>query len=173
MPNYQVITETPFVHLVERNGWMFATRPRVTGIVTIVAVTEKSEIVLVEQRRDAVDGNVIELPAGLVGDEPGKESESLESAARRELLEETGYQCEHMIRLGCGTTSPGITDDTLTVFHARGLARLHEGGGVDNENIIVHEVALAGLDGWMRERERDGVLIDLKIHAGIRMADIS
>ena len=172
MSDYQIIAETPFVHLVERNGWSFATRPRVSGIVTIVAVTDDSEIVLVEQRRDAINGNVIELPAGLVGDEPGHEGESLETAARRELLEETGFECEQMIRLGSGTTSPGITDDQLTVFRARGLKRVSEGGGVDNENITVHTVAMAKLDEWMRERERDGAVIDLKIHAGIRMAAI-
>ncbi len=170
---HELLYETPHVHLVRRNGWTYATRPAVRGIVTIVAVTDERELVLVEQRRDAVDGVVVEMPAGLVGDEPGHEDESLETAARRELLEETGFECEQMIRLGRGTTSPGITDDTLTVFHARGLRRVGEGGGVDNERIDVRVVALGELDEWLRERERDGVLVDLKIHAGLRMAGIT
>ena len=172
MSDFEVLAETPFVILAKRNGWAFATRPKITGIVTIVAVNDRGELILVEQRRDALDAPVVELPAGLVGDEAGKETESLEDAARRELLEETGYECTDIRRLTTGTTSPGITDDRLTVFHATGLRRVAEGGGVEGEGITVHEVPLAGLDTWLGERERGGSLIDLKIHAGLRLAGI-
>ena len=53
--------------------------------VGIVAVTSDGRLLLVEQFRIPVGKNVIELPAGLVGDLPGQEEESLKLAAQREL----------------------------------------------------------------------------------------
>ena len=52
------------VKLVEENGWEYAERTRVSGIVAIVAVTRKGDVLLTEQYRPPVKKNVIELPAG-------------------------------------------------------------------------------------------------------------
>ena len=57
----------------------------------LVAVTPEGRLLLIEQYRPPVDRVVIELPAGLVGDLPGTENEPLAVGARRELVEETGY----------------------------------------------------------------------------------
>ena len=51
-------------------------------------------MLLVEQHRQQVNQTVLELPAGLVGDLSDRPLEDLEQAAKRELLEETGYQAE-------------------------------------------------------------------------------
>ena len=88
----EVIAATRHLQLVRRGGWEYVERPNVTGIVVIVPVTRDGELVLIEQYRVPVDRPVIELPAGLAGDVPGTEGERLEAAARRELLEETGYR---------------------------------------------------------------------------------
>ncbi len=168
----KILHENDWVRLVDRGGWTFVARPGVSGIVMIVGVTDEQEVVLVEQYRAPVRSRVVELPAGLVGDEPEHAGESLEAAARREFLEETGFEAEQMIRLGCGTASPGITDDTLTVFHARGLSRSGDGGGVEGEDIHVHLVPRAGLARFLREREREGSLVDLKLWAGLSMAGV-
>ena len=61
-----------------------------------------------EQYRPPVDKYVIELPAGLAGDQKENRGEALESAARRELLEETGYQAAKMEQLVWGASSAGI-----------------------------------------------------------------
>jgi len=169
----EILHENDYVRLVDRGGWTFATRPGVTGIVLVVGVTDEQELVLVEQYRAPVHGRVVELPAGLVGDEREHAGESLETAARRELLEETGFEAEQMIRLGSGTASPGITDDTLTVFRARGLSRTGDGGGVGGEDIRVHVVPLTRLSRFLRDREREGALVDLKVWAGLCMAGVS
>ena len=93
MNNQQLktIAETKFLKLVERGTWSFVQRQSDVRIVAIVAVTNNDELVLVEQYRPPTDSRVIELPAGLAGDIQGQESESLQTAAGRELLEETGY----------------------------------------------------------------------------------
>ena len=52
-------------------------RPGVTGIVTVVAVTDDGRLVLTEQFRKPVGRRVIELPAGLAGDGTGSETEEL------------------------------------------------------------------------------------------------
>ena len=80
-----------FLSLVSQNGWEFATRVGSTGVVAIIACTDDDEVLLVEQFRPPVGRNVVEIPAGLAGDITGSESEAFEEAARRELLEETGY----------------------------------------------------------------------------------
>ena len=78
-----------YLSLLERDGWEFASRSNASGVVVLVPVTGQGEIVLVEQFRKPVGKNVVELPAGLVGDHEDPD-ESVLSAARRELEEETG-----------------------------------------------------------------------------------
>ena len=80
-----------YLELLRVNGWEYVRRTASTSVVVIIAQTDANELLLVEQYRPPVGTNVIELPAGLVGDEPGYEQESPEQASKRELLEETGY----------------------------------------------------------------------------------
>ena len=80
-----------YLGMKERNHWEYAYRTNASGVVVIVPVTEAGELVLVEQYRVPVESRVMELPAGLVGDDadPG---ESLQQGAQRELIEETGFR---------------------------------------------------------------------------------
>src|SRR5687767_3978625 len=79
------------LNFVVQDGWEYVDRPAISGIVVIVAKTAADKLLLVEQYRPPVQAKVIELPAGLAGDAEGAETEELIGAARRELLEETGY----------------------------------------------------------------------------------
>jgi ADP-ribose pyrophosphatase len=63
--------------------------------VSVLAMTARREILLVHQFRQVVDRETLELPSGHV-----EERESPEDAARRELLEETGYEAPHLDLLG-------------------------------------------------------------------------
>ena len=83
----EVLGRGRFLRLVRRRDWEMVERAGVREIVVLVAVTPAGELLLVEQYREPVAATVIELPAGLVGDEPGREGEVMEEAARRELLE--------------------------------------------------------------------------------------
>ena len=58
-----------------------------------------------------------------------------------------------------------MVSETFTFVRAHGLTRVGEGGGVPGEDIIVHRVALADLAGFIADRRRDGVVIDVKMLA--------
>ncbi len=78
----KVLAKGRHLQLVSRDGWEFAERPNVTGIVIIVAVTPEDNVILVEQNRPPVGGRVIELPAGLAGDVAGSEAEALRGSRK-------------------------------------------------------------------------------------------
>lgn len=158
-----------FLRLVSRDGWEYAERVGVGGVVVIVAVTPDDRLVLTEQERPAVGARVIDLPAGLAGDEPGQADEPLPEAARRELLEETGWACATLDWLFEGPPSPGTTSEILTFFRARGLERAGRGGGVGNECIEVHEVPVDGVRGWLSRAAGPRRLIDPKVHAALSL----
>ena len=155
-----------YLGLHERSGWEFATRTNATGVVVIVPVTTEEEIVFVEQFRVPVGNRVIELPAGLVGDE-GDPDELLATAAERELWEETGYRAGRMRCLGQCPSSAGMTDETITLFLAEDCRREGPGGGDASEDITVHPVALQEVDHWLADRQRAGLDFDPKIYAGL------
>jgi ADP-ribose pyrophosphatase len=159
-----------FVHLKRRQRWEYAERVGVPGIALIIAVTDAGELVLNEQYRIPVQRRVIELPAGLVGDQPESAGEALAEGARRELLEETGFAATTMTMLSAGPPSAGITNEILTLFQASGLRRVAAGGGVDGEGITAHLVPLPQVRDWLREREAEGCLVDPKVFIGLYFA---
>lgn len=157
--------------LVRRGHWEFATRHAATGVVALVAVTDDDKVLLVEQFRPPIGRRVIELPAGLAGDIAGAESELLETAARRELHEETGYEAQHVRLLTEGPSSAGLTDEMITFFLMTGLIKTGDGGGDASEEIVVHEVPLAKLPDWLEVRRSAGSAIDPKIFVGLFWMD--
>lgn len=164
----EVLFEGRHLRFVSRNGWEYADRPHVSGIVIIVAVTTENHLILVEQFRPPVNSRVVELPAGLAGDVAGFEEEDLAEAARRELLEETGYAADSFTRLFAGPPSAGLSSEVLTFFRAEGLTKIEAGGGDESEDIQIHEVPLDQVVGWLNDRVRtEGVCIDPKIFAGL------
>ena len=65
--------------------------------------------------------------------------------------------------LARGPSSPGITSEIVSLYRARGVRRKGEGGGVGGEDITVHVIPRGELDEWLRKKEGQGVLIDLKL----------
>jgi ADP-ribose pyrophosphatase len=171
--NERVEARGRFLDFVIRDGWEFADRRGITGIVGVVAVTPEGRLLLVEQYRPPVRVPVLELPAGLVGDGPEEEAESLVEGARRELLEETGYDATHWTAVARGCTSPGTTSEIMTLFLATGVTRVGPGGGSNGESIRVHAVALEEADVWLAGREAEGILIDLKVYSGLHFARLT
>ena len=170
MEDTRTLSEGNYLGLYERDGWEFADRPNTTGVVGILPLTSNAEVVLVEQFRKPVNALVIEIPAGLVGDEKEHRDESLADSARRELLEETGFLAGSMELLLSTPTSAGMTPEITHLFIATDLHRKSAGGGVAGEDIRVHEVPLQHLREWLRQRESQGMLIDSKIHATLWLA---
>ena len=162
-----VLAQGRHLRFVAEDGWEYVERNAVSGIAVIVAVTGEGRLLLIEQYRPPVRQRVIELPAGLAGDEPGHESEELAAAAMRELLEETGYQAETMIVLGGGPPSVGVSSEIVTFFRAQGLRRTGPGGGAGGESIVLHEVSLDRVDAFLAEKTAEGLLVDPKVYAGL------
>ena len=162
-----VLGRGKFLELRRRGRWEYATRPNITEIVVIAAVTEDGKAVLVEQHRAPVSAQVIEWPAGLVGDQESSEEEDLFTAANRELAEETGYRASSFSVLSVGAPSAGMSDEMITLLRAEGLEKVSDGGGVEHEEITVHLVPLREIDGWLGDRATAGFVIDIKVYAGL------
>jgi ADP-ribose pyrophosphatase len=155
-----------FLGFKERDQWEYAFRTNASGVVVLVPVTDAGELVLVEQYRIPVKSRVLELPAGLVGDS-GNFEEDFKTAARRELLEETGYKAAVLEELLTSPSTPGMADEIITIFFASGLERVGPGGGDGNEDITVHHVALENAVEWLEARRAEGIMLDPKIYAGL------
>jgi ADP-ribose diphosphatase len=171
LPPPTLLAHGKFLRLVARAHWEYAERTTATGAVAIVGITDDRRLLLVEQFRIPLAAPVIELPAGLAGDVATEEPESLAATARRELLEETGYDAAEMQLLVAGPTSAGLTNEVVTLFHATGLKQVHAGGGDEHEGITVHSPPLDTLDDWLRQRAEEGILIDPKIFAGLYLVE--
>lgn len=164
------LAEGKYLGLYSRDTWEFAARPNSTGVVGILPITDDGQLVLVEQFRVPCQATVIEIPAGLVGDEEEFIHESLAECAARELLEETGYRAGKITPLLSSPTSAGMTPETTHFFAATNLVREHAGGGTEAEDITVHHVPLDHLADWLANKQQSGFLIDFKIHACICLA---
>ncbi len=165
-----LLAEAKYLRIVRRGTWEYAERNNISGIVAIVAVTAKRELVLIEQYRPPVNGRVIELPAGLVGDVSGQEGESFETAAERELLEETGYEAKELIRLFNGPPSAGMTSEDVTFFLATNVEEVADGGGDESEEITVHTLPLENVPKWLVAQIEAGRQVDLKVYVGLYAA---
>ena len=84
MPATETLFETRWLGLYRIGRWDFVRRPQSDACVGVLAITPAAEIVLVEQFRIPIQRRVIELPAGIVGDEEEYHGESLAETARRE-----------------------------------------------------------------------------------------
>ena len=166
----RILAETRFLRLVERDGWTFVQRLNARAVVVMVPLTAERRLLFVEQFRVPLGCNAIEFPAGLVGDEPGREQEDLIEAARRELVEETGYHAATLRLVSTSATSPGMTSDLVSFLLASDLTKVGPGGGTPSENIHVHEVALGEARAWLAERERQGTMLAAKVFAGLYFA---
>ena len=157
--------EGRFLSLREIADWEFVTRPNATGVVGIFAFTTDQKIILVEQYRRPVKSRVLEVCAGLIGDEEDFAKESVVDCAKRELIEETGYTAGKISPLLNSPTSAGMTDEMTYFFLAEECVKTSEGGGINGEDIETHLVSLEDLAQFIQAKEKAGVLVDSKIHA--------
>ncbi len=149
-----------YIAVKKEGTWEYVSRVRGISAAVILAVDE-GHVILVEQYRVPLGGPCLELPAGLIGDE--EEGEAVEAAAIRELEEETGYRAEHMVELGRFYASPGMSSEGFTLLRAEGLTKVGEGGGVENEDIVVHRVLLAEVPAFVERKRAEGLAMDVKM----------
>ena len=162
----RVLHSGDHLELRARGRWEYARRPNCSGVVAVFAAVG-GRLLCVEQRRPPVRATVLEVPAGLVGDD-GDAAEPPLAAAKRELLEETGYEAGVWDEVGAGPPSAGLSDEVVTFFLATGLRRAADGGGVDGEEIAVRLVPLDSARDWIAEWAAEpGRLVDPKVWAAL------
>jgi ADP-ribose pyrophosphatase len=101
------------------------------GSAVMMAVDEKKRVLLVRQYRLPAEKYMWELPAGRLdaGEKPLQ-------AAKRELIEETGYRARKWTKLASFFASPGFVQERMTIFLAEDLTS-GEATPMDDERIDV------------------------------------
>ena len=160
----EVVWQGRFITAKKRGRWEYVSRARGIRAAVILAV-EDGHVLLVEQYRVPLGRNCIELPAGLIGDDEGTQGEDPLAAAGRELEEETGYRAGQMEIVGDFYSSPGMVSESFILVMARGLQKIGEGGGTNNENIMPHRIALAELPDFLASQREKGTAIDVRLLA--------
>lgn len=162
-----ILAEGQWLRLIKQGQWEFVERVNASAVVIILPRFSDGTTVFVEQYRHPIQAGTIEFPAGLVGDEVEFQQESLQQAAERELLEETGYQAANWQWLTQGPPSAGMSTEQIDFFMATDLTAIHQGGGVGDESIICHRIALDDCHHWLETKRQSGLVIDPKVYAGL------
>ena len=163
----EMLYQGEWLRMVKRGQWESCERTHgKDGLaVLVIAVTPDDHVLFVEQYRVPLGARTIEMPAGLVGED------TLESAARRELIEETGWDAARIDVLLTGPTSSGMSNERIAFARARDLTKVGEGGGVGSENITVHSVPRTSAPAWLMQKYAEGFELDLKLWAGLWMIE--
>jgi ADP-ribose pyrophosphatase len=124
------------------------------GSALTIPLTDDGKVVLVKQYRYLTNEASIEFPCGGV-----KDGQSDEEAARAELVEEAGYECQKLKKAGRFIPYNGLSDEFCTVFIARKLR--HVGADPDEtEQIEVMTATPAEVDAMIQKgRIIDGMSI--------------
>jgi ADP-ribose diphosphatase len=127
--------------------------------VNIVALTRDDRLVLIEQWRHAVSHVTLEIPGG--GVDP---NESPAEAARRELLEETGYGADEWFELGRIEPNPAICANTCFTFLAIDAEKRSEPRFDDNEHCRLILRPYSEVDGLVVRGEITHALVVVALH---------
>lgn len=108
-----------------------------SAVGAIIYNTESEKYIFVKQWRPGPKDYIIEIAAGLLD----VEGEDPSDCMKREILEETGYKTDSIITLVDEYySSPGFTDEKLTLFYVEVSEKINEELGVDDEEIELVEM---------------------------------
>jgi len=120
------------------------------GAAVIVPVLKNGKLMLIEQYRYAIQGRLLEFPAGTRDD-----AEDPFKTAVRELKEEIGGVSDDWTSLGGAYSTPGFTDEILYAYLAKdvsiGETNLEQGELVNPKEMSVAEVEAAIISGELKD----------------------
>lgn len=165
-----VLHDSEFLRVVRVGRWEYVERTtgKDVGYIIPVLVDEsnKAHLIFIKEWRIPVQQYVIGFPAGLVGDVDS--GEDIEVAARRELIEETGYEAGRMRLMCSGPPSAGLSDETIHFYVADQLNKVGAGGGDESESITVFKVPLDEVQSWLDKQAEDkSIVIGPKTYIGL------
>ncbi|MBN8790421.1 MAG: NUDIX hydrolase [Terrimonas sp.] len=117
--------------------------------VTVVALTEDNKVITVRQYRHALGETLMEIPGGCVDDT----DTSLEEAAARELLEETGYVCDQYDYLGKISANPSTNNNIMHMYLARNGKKIKEQTLDHNEEIEVYLLTIDEIKALLKSNQ--------------------
>ena len=158
-----------YLDVIWEAGREYTHNRRSRGVVLVIPLTAGGDIIFIEQYRWPLKRTVIEYPAGLVGDE-GDADETFEAAARRELLEETGYEAGDLQFLLRGPSSPGSSTEVVSFYLAHDARKVREVGDCGHGRIEIHRIRLSGAAAWLNAKSAGGVLVDPRVYLGLHLA---
>jgi ADP-ribose pyrophosphatase len=133
----------------------------------VVALTDDEQVLIVRQYRPAVERDTLELPSGLV--DPG---ESPEEAARRELLEETGYEGGTWGVLGAMEPDTGRLGNRIWSFVAKGVRRAESRAPEEGIEVLtwsLEELARATADGRFNHALHVAAVLMAVLKGGVKL----
>jgi ADP-ribose diphosphatase len=117
--------------------------------VTAVPVTDDGKIIMVRQYRHAIGETCIEFPGGCVDDTDA----NFEDAARRELLEETGYEFSNFKPLGIISANPSTNSNLMHMFLATGGKKVAAQSLDHNEEIEIDLLTIEEVKKLVKENK--------------------
>lgn len=115
--------------------WLVAERKEAV----VIAAQHNGKWLMIYEERALVHETMMGFPAGQIDDvdhEADDKNANAEDSAKRELIEETGYECKNMRNLGYFYTSCGFTNEKVHLFYASELTKVSEKLGVEGEGIL-------------------------------------
>jgi 8-oxo-dGTP pyrophosphatase MutT (NUDIX family) len=132
------------------------------GAVVVVPLTAAGTVLMVHQYRAAVEGELLELPAG----KRDVHGEATEVTAARELAEEVGRRPGRLDLLARFYNSPGFSDEFTWLYLAQELTPVPlDRQGAEERYMTIEEVALDAVPGMIRA----GDIVDAKSIIGLTL----
>lgn len=127
--------------------------------VNVIALTRENEVVLIEQFRHGIGQITLEIPGGMVD-----EGENPQTAAQRELLEETGFSADEFVLLGKSHPNPAINNNLVYHYLAVDCEKTRETSFDDHESVVTKLVSLDNVDELVAKGEITHSLVIAAFH---------
>lgn len=131
------------------------------AVAALVFDTQQQLYVLTRQYRVGAERELLEIAAGMID-----KDESPETAVRREIQEELGYDIDQLTLIATVWSSPGVSAETIAVYYAEASRQSGQGGGLAAEHEQIEIVRLT------REELAKEALLDAKTLLAVQWAQL-